>query len=112
MKAIFWIKIKVREAKYGPQPRAFEVAGVPQCTVNKPSTGKDEFAFKINFTVPDGYFRTPELSISIEMPELDAHCKLDADVQQNLSEIIQQQLGVKAHVSISGEAAPQADKGE
>lgn len=102
MKAEFWIKIKVRQVKYGPVPRSFQACGSPQCTVNKPSTGKDEFAFKINFTVPDSYFRTPELSINIEMPELEADCKLDSSIQENLSEIIEQQLGVKAHVFISG----------
>lgn len=103
MKAEFWIKIKVREARYGQEPKPFEACGTPQCTIGKPKTGKDEFAFKINFTVPNSYFRTPELSINIEMPEIEGNCKLSSDVQENLSTIIQESLGVKAHVTIGGE---------
>ena len=103
MKSEFWIKIKVKQAKYGSHPREFVPQGVPQCTANKPQTGKDEFAFKINFVVPDNYFRTPELSINIEMPEIEPNCKLDSTVQENLSQIIQEQLGVKAHITIGGD---------
>lgn len=105
MKADFWIKIKVRECKYGQQPRPFEINGPPSCTMSKPSTGINEFAFKVSFTIPDSYFRTPELAINIEMPDLSDDHSIDSTIQENLSDIIRQQLGVKAHISIAGEAA-------
>lgn len=108
MKLDFWIKIKTKKAKYGFEK--YEHVGVPNVSKNKPSINKDEFAFKVNLSIPDAYFQEPELSVAIAMPESLSAPKLTVDLAENIGEIIQQQLGVKAHLSITSETEQPNDQ--
>lgn len=104
----FWIKIKVRKYKFGLNK--YESAGTPNVSKSKPSIGKEEFAFKVNLSIPDAYFQEPELSVKIDMPENISAPKLTTEIAENIGEIIRQQLGVKAHLSITSETEQPNDQ--
>lgn len=102
MKVDFWIKVPIRKCRYGPKGQ-YEAAGVPQASKNKPSLHQSEFAFKVTLEVPDAYFAEPELNIAVKMPEVCSEPRLNVDLAENIGEIIKQQVGVNAHVSLSAE---------
>lgn len=66
-----------------------------------PALSKDEIAIKLNISVPDALFTRPQLQASVVIPE-DAVTKpvLDAQVLDNVREVIEQQTGMDVRVSL------------
>ncbi len=94
----FWIKIRAYPSKYCKGK--WECRGA-ELRKNKPSTGPNEIAVKVNFEVPNSYFNVPEFEASIQVPGYsDDRTTIEADVQDNIAELISEQLGVKVHLEV------------
>lgn len=71
----------------------------------KPATGSSEIAIKLNLEIPNSLFIKPALNFKMSIPEeACALPVLEADVQNNLAEVLAEQLGQKIHLSVSSDS--------
>jgi hypothetical protein len=69
--------------------------------LKSPSLAKDEIALKISVEVPDALFNRPQLQAKITIPESAVTAPVvDAQVLDNVREILQQQTGLDVSVSL------------
>ena len=74
---------------------------VVKTTHSAPSIKANEVVLKINMKLPDSLFERPQLQANIVIDESRVTPKiLDADVQDNITEIIEQQLGVDLTINV------------
>lgn len=93
METSLWVKVKGRKFYRGWE------AGAIKSSKNKPPTGKDEVAVKITLDLPDSLFERPQIEARIEIPKDSVTPpKVDAEVQDNIAEVLTSQLGMKVHV--------------
>lgn len=71
----------------------------------KPSCEHDEVAVAIHLELPASLFRRPQLQARIVVPEGQAPAVITPDIQQNITDVVRDQLGIVLRVE-----APQADK--
>lgn len=70
-------------------------------TAKQPSLQSRERAVKVSLQMPDALWEEPELRASIVVPD-DAVSKpvIDAQVLDNIQEILNQQLGINLQISV------------
>lgn len=69
--------------------------------LKSPSLAKDEIALKISVEVPDALFNRPQLQAKITIPQSAVTAPVvDAQVLDNVREILQQQTGLDVSVSL------------
>lgn len=74
----------------------------------KPDTGANELAIKLDLEIPNSLFVKPTLNFKMTIPEDSVSIPvLEAQVQDNLSEVLAAELGQKVHLSISSEDVDQ-----
>lgn len=93
MRAAYWIKIRGSKS-YG----SFKSTS-PSISVNKPNVGKGEIAMKVTLEIPDDYFELPELQATIALPARGVGNIITADVQNNIADLIERDMGIKLHIS-------------
>jgi hypothetical protein len=83
------------------------VDGKPSVRVakNKPACQPHEVAVFIELDLPASLFKRPSLSATITVPEAAAPFVITPEVQQNIAQVVQEQLGIT--MSITAPEAPQ-----
>lgn len=75
--------------------------GSVRLSVNTPSIQSHEIAVKILLDVPDELFSKPRLEASISVPRDSVSAPvIEADVVNNIEEIISKELGVDLNISL------------
>lgn len=74
---------------------------VARISVNPPALDSHEIAIKLEMDIPEELFSKPQLSAKITVPK-DAISSpvIDADVVDNIEEIISRELGVDMSISV------------
>ncbi|MEL6363891.1 MAG: hypothetical protein AAFR11_03500 [Pseudomonadota bacterium] len=101
MKTEVWLKVEGKKSKYG----AGAEPGAISSYKKKPATGAGEIAIKIDLDLPDALFLKPTLTARVEVP--DDHpisTEVDATVKDNLAAILEEQLGLRVHISADDKA--------
>ena len=68
-------------------------------TNNLPATHIDEVAIRVNVSLPAALFERPELSINIAVDADVPRVEIDADTLDNLTERMQEVLGLPVRVT-------------
>jgi hypothetical protein len=74
---------------------------------NKPSLAAHEVAIAMNLRLPLSLFRKPQLEARIEVPVGQAPFVITPEVQQNIVQAVQDQLGITLRIS----APPEPEHG-
>lgn len=70
-------------------------------TAKTPSLKRGEKAVKISIQVPQSLFKEPQLAIDVDVPHDRVSAPvIEADVLENISAILEEQLGLSATVSL------------
>ena len=97
MEVTCWILIEGKKTRFGLS--GWE-AGAIKLTKGKPKTARNQVALKLTLMIPSAIFDEPQLHAIITIPE-DAISKpvIDADIQENIVEILSERLGFHVHIS-------------
>lgn len=81
--------------------------GKPSVRVVKtlPRCDPHEIPIWINVALPESLFKRPRLQASIQVPESQAPITITPEVQQNIAQVVQEQLGIHLQIS-SGPGTP------
>ena len=74
--------------------------GTVRVVKSKPACARDEVAIKLSLDIPDTLFVRPSLEAHISVP-MPGDPVITADVQERISEIIQQQTGLTVRIEAS-----------
>lgn len=70
-------------------------------TKNKPDTGSDEIAIKLDLEIPNSLFMKPALVFKVTVPEEACSLpEIEAKVTDNLAELLAQELGTKVRLEV------------
>jgi len=104
MKLKCYLVVQGRPAKYGIEKQNRRDPGNLKVTKSKPNTDSDEITIALDLDIPDSLFIKPALNVSISVPEGSPHGgEIDADVADNIAEVIRQQTGLTVRVSAEQE---------
>lgn len=67
--------------------------------MRKPSLSKDKIAIAMNLRLPISLFRRPALSATIVVPANQAPMEITPEIQTNIAQVLQEQLGITVHVT-------------
>ena len=110
MKLKCYLVVQGKEPKYGPNQEARREAGAIRLTKTKPSTASDEIAVCLDMEIPDSLFTKPVLQAKVSVPEgTNYGGEIQADVADNIAEIIRQQTGFSVHISAEQDQADEDD---
>lgn len=74
---------------------------VPRVSLRAPTLKRGEKAIKVNLSLPDTLFSEPELLINVEIPPENVSAPaIQADLMENISETLKQQMGISATVQL------------
>ena len=78
--------------------------GTMRLTKNKPSLKKGEIPLALRIVLPESLLTIPTLMANVEIPDnTTLSSTIDAEVQDNISEIIKDTLGVNVHITLEKE---------
>lgn len=73
-----------------------------RATAKKPATASNEVAIRLDLDIPDGLFEKPQLQAKIKIDPAKGPAVIDADVIENLADIIKEQTGINVSISVAG----------
>lgn len=95
MKTEFWVALSAKKRGI-----VYQCQGTPKAYRSKPITGKDQVAIRISCDIPDSYFEEPQIAFDLKLPPKEKSRIIGADMQANMAKLLQEQLGVKVHLSV------------
>lgn len=107
-----YIVVQGKQPSFGPNRETRRDPGTVRLTKKKPACARDEVALKLNLSIPDSLFVTPTLEASIDVPESQAPREITAEVCENISEVLHQQLGLRIQLSAPSDGSLAQHDGE
>lgn len=107
MKVECYLRVKAKKSNYArdiENPDYFKSTEL-KISRNKPDTAADEIAVKLELDIPNSLFVKPTLNFKMTIPEAAVSLPvLEAEAQENLAELLQEQLGQRIHLSVSADS--------
>jgi len=97
MQSAIWLKIAGKKWYSG------WTIGAVSAYKSRPETKVNEIALKVTLDLPDAIFATPQYEAKISVPEGSTNPVVNADVADNIADILSEQLGISVHVTTQSE---------
>ena len=97
MKLDCYLVVQGKRTQFGVGRDSRRDPGTIRVAKRKPACARDEVAIKLSLDIPDSLFIQPTLEASITVPG-PAGPVITAEVQERISEIVQQQTGLTLRI--------------
>lgn len=96
-----YMVLKSRKSRY--RGSELEFAGGRIISKKPENLGRDEISIKLNMKIPDAVFTRPTLIATIEIPEPKNEFTISPEVQEQVTEQLQESLGINIDLQVVAE---------